>query len=52
MPDEENIDSVVVDPIDQLAFSLHWEEEYSLEYQRKVLTEAVWFILENTNART
>lgn len=31
----------VVDPITQLAMSLQWEELYTDEYKRRVLTEAI-----------
>jgi hypothetical protein len=30
-----------VDPLDQLAMSLAWEEEYTDEYKRRVLWEAI-----------
>lgn len=36
----------IVDPIDQLAMSLQWEELYSDEYKRRVLIEALRFVAE------
>jgi hypothetical protein len=33
----------IVDPIEQLATSLHWEEEYTDEYKRRVLVEFLKF---------
>lgn len=41
-----------VDPIDQLAMSLKWEEDYSDEYKRRVLTEAVRFVAEREDLIT
>lgn len=32
-----------VDPIDQLAMSLKWDEEYTDEYKRQVLVEFLKF---------
>lgn len=34
----------VVDALDQLIMSLKWEEEYTKEYQRRVVIDAIKFV--------
>lgn len=37
----------VVDDLDQFIMSLKWEEEYTNEYQRRVVINAIKFVYSN-----
>ena len=40
------VEEKLVDPIEQLAMSLKWDEDYTDEYKRRVLLDAIRFVLE------
>ena len=51
MDQSEKREPEIVDPVEQLAMSLHWEEEYSDEYKRRVLSEAIAFVYRQVSAK-